>query len=58
LNHTLDIHAQRFGFAHLSIEIRQDLIATEVMARDWSQRLTRLLESVLADSDIYTPRMY
>jgi predicted N-formylglutamate amidohydrolase len=43
LNYTMDRHAERRGLPYLSIEIRQDLLATDSDIADWADRLVQLL---------------
>lgn len=49
-DYTIDHHAERGGFAHAGIEIRQDLIGTQAEQRAWGARLGRILHPILADS--------
>lgn len=44
-------HALAHGFAHVLIEIRQDLIADKAGAAHWASRLTPILRSSLAHLD-------
>jgi predicted N-formylglutamate amidohydrolase len=37
--YTLNVHARTRGLAHCSLEVRQDLIATEQEARAWARSL-------------------
>jgi predicted N-formylglutamate amidohydrolase len=46
---TVDWHAGRPGWPHVGIEIRQDLIAHADGVAEWSRRLARVLEPLLAD---------
>lgn len=52
---TIDHHAERFGRASLSVELRQDLIATEAGQRHWAGLLARVLAPILADRALYRP---
>jgi predicted N-formylglutamate amidohydrolase len=52
-DYSMDHHAERARLAHVSIEIRQDLIGRPAGQSDWSQRLARLLEPILDDPAIY-----
>lgn len=45
---TLDVHATGRGLANALVEIRQDLIADEAGAGDWTERLAGLLPEILA----------
>ena len=51
---TIDYHAEEAGLAHVSIEIRQDLIATIEGANRWAGILAEALLPILADPDLYT----
>lgn len=44
----MEQHALAHGFAHVLIEIRQDLIATPETARAWAARLVPVLQTALA----------
>ncbi len=48
VGYTVEHHAQRRGLAHVAIELRQDLIAADAGARDWAERLARVLKPILA----------
>lgn len=43
LNYTMDRHAERRGLPYLSIEIRQDLLATDADVAVWADRLMQLI---------------
>lgn len=47
-NHTLDTHAGRAGFPHISFEIRQDLIAEQPGIDQWATMLSGALEPLVA----------
>lgn len=47
----MEQHALAHGFAHVLIEIRQDLIETATGAARWAQRLTPILRASLAQLD-------
>ena len=53
-DYTVDHHAEPAGLPHVSIEIRQDLIATPEGAERWSLILGRALAEILADDELYT----
>lgn len=55
---TMFRHAIRKGYAHVLIEIRQDLIADENGAREWAERLAPMLEAINARPDIHEVRHY
>mgnify|MGYP003384666550 CR=1 FL=1 len=46
-DHTLVVHGERRGLAHVELEIRQDLIADDAGQQAWAQRLARLLPPLL-----------
>jgi predicted N-formylglutamate amidohydrolase len=39
-------HATAKGFAHVLIEVRQDLIADEAGAMEWAERLAPMLQQI------------
>lgn len=51
---TIDYHAEEAGLAHVSIEIRQDLIATPDGANRWAGILSEALLPILSDPHVYT----
>lgn len=53
LNTTCDRHALSAGLPHVSVEIRQDLIADADGCRTWADHLTEVLERLLGDPDIH-----
>jgi predicted N-formylglutamate amidohydrolase len=57
-NYTLDTHAGAAGLAHLSFEIRQDLLAEPGGTEAWVALLADLLIPVLADPDLYRAEVY
>src|SRR5690606_10523944 len=52
---TIDHHAEPRGIAHLSLEIRQDLIRDEPGRQRWAERLAEVLDDVLAAPELYRP---
>jgi predicted N-formylglutamate amidohydrolase len=52
---TIDHHAEPRGIAHLSIEIRQDLIRDDAGQMRWAERLADVLDGVLDDPALYRP---
>ena len=46
---TLNVHGTRRGLPHVLIEMRQDLIATPLMAQEFALRLKPILDAALAD---------
>jgi predicted N-formylglutamate amidohydrolase len=46
-------HGCERGLPHVAIELRQDLIAEEVGAAVWAERLSRALRPILARRDLY-----
>ncbi len=55
---TMFKHAIVNGYAHVLIEIRQDLIADEHGAAEWADRLAPLLEEINRRPDIHNARQY
>jgi len=52
---TIDHHAEPRGIAHVSLEIRQDLIRDEPGQRRWAERLADVLAEVLDAPELYRP---
>jgi len=48
----MDQHAVRYGFAHVLIELRQDLVDTAAKAQAWAARLAPILQDALARLDL------
>ena len=48
----MDQHAVGYGFAHVLIELRQDLVDTPAKARGWAGRLAPILHDGLASLDL------
>jgi predicted N-formylglutamate amidohydrolase len=46
-------HAFERGYPHVAIELRQDLVAGEAGAKQWAERLARLLKPILATPGLY-----
>ena len=55
---TMFRHAIVNGFAHVLIEIRQDLIATEADAHAWAARLAPMLDAINRQPDIHVAKQY
>jgi predicted N-formylglutamate amidohydrolase len=55
---TMFRHAIAKGFAHVLIEIRQDLIAHEAGAEEWAARLAPMVDAINARPDIHEVRRY
>ena len=53
---TIDAIATARGLGNALIEIRQDLVAAPAAAAAWAERLSRLLEPILANKDNRAPR--
>ena len=51
---TIDHHAEAEGLPHVSIEVRQDLIATDAGVQHWAELLAGVLEPILSDPALYT----
>jgi predicted N-formylglutamate amidohydrolase len=52
---TIDHHAEPRGIAHVSIEIRQDLIRDDDGQMRWAERLADVLDDILKDPALYRP---
>jgi len=48
---TLDVHGTRTGHANVLIEIRQDFLASEAMAKAFAERLRPILDGALAEME-------
>lgn len=55
---TMFRHAIVNGFAHVLIEIRQDLIGAQAGADAWAQRLAPMLDAINAQDDMHVARQY
>ena len=55
INYTLDRHAGVTGLAHVSVEIRQDLLADEYGCAEWGQRLAQCLAPLALRDDLRQP---
>ncbi|MDO9306865.1 MAG: N-formylglutamate amidohydrolase, partial [Mesorhizobium sp.] len=55
---TMFRHAIINGFAHVLIEIRQDLIATQAGADEWARRLAPILDAINARPDIHEAKQF
>ena len=55
---TMYTHCIRPGFAHLLIEIRQDLISDEAGQAEWADRLAPVLDAINRLPDIHVARQY
>ncbi len=53
VGYTMRHHASNRGLPHVTVEIRQDLIAADAGAREWASRLARVLRPILDDDSIY-----
>lgn len=51
--YTVRHHAVARGLPHVAVELRQDLIASDVGAEEWAARLAAALEPILADPGLY-----
>ena len=51
-------HATARGYAHVLIEVRQDLIADKAGAREWADRLAPMLNAINAMPEIHEIRHY
>lgn len=53
--YTVPFHAERNRLAHVTFEVRQDLLRTEEQAAGWAERLAAALAAPLADTALYQP---
>ncbi len=51
--YSMRVHAEQRQLAHALIEVRQDLIATDVGIATWADILDRVCHDVLADANLY-----
>jgi predicted N-formylglutamate amidohydrolase len=58
VNDTMYRHGTRRGLAHVLIEIRQDLIATEAGVAEWVGRLTPIIDRINRLSGVHDIRQY
>ncbi len=54
--YTVSHHAHAPGFPHVAIELRQDLVADKAGAREWADRLARLLKPISPTKRSTAPR--
>ncbi len=52
-DYTVPVHAERRGMPYVLFEIRQDLIASEVGADAWAERLGTLLAVLLTEANLH-----
>jgi len=57
-NYTINTHAEARGWAHVCLEVRQDLLADAAGVALWSERLALALEPILDDASLYSPSLY
>lgn len=50
---TVGLHAERHGWPHVCIEVRQDLLEAPGGTEEWTGRLARALEPILDDRNLY-----
>lgn len=50
---TVGLHAERHGWPHVCIEVRQDLLQSPGGIEEWTARLARALEPILGDRNLY-----
>jgi predicted N-formylglutamate amidohydrolase len=53
VGYTVSHHAHGKGLPHVAIELRQDLVAEAAGAREWAERLARVLTPILKRPEIY-----
>ena len=52
MGYCVKVHGLSQGLPHASLEIRQDLIASEAEQAQWGQRLARIMEPLVSDSTL------
>jgi predicted N-formylglutamate amidohydrolase len=57
-NDTMYRHGSKRGFAHVLLEVRNDLIAAPAGVLEWADRLEPILRDILRDDDLYRARHY
>ena len=58
IGYTIDTHAGAAGLPHVSLEIRQDLLADQAGLDQWADRLDRALAPVLAMPGLHRAEIY
>lgn len=58
IGYTIDTHAAAAGLPHVSIEVRQDLIADSAGVEAWTRILVDALEPILADPHLHRVEMF
>lgn len=58
INYTLDTHAGAAGLPHVSVEIRQDLVADDAGCIRWAAILAEALAPIVADPALRRTRVY
>ena len=53
-DYSIDHHAEKNGFAHVCVEVRQDLISSESGIEEWADRLSTIFGKLLEDESLYT----
>lgn len=56
--YTVEAHAERAGLPHVTVEIRQDLLASPAATKAWAERLQGVLAPLLADPGLYRIQHY
>ena len=54
-DYTISEHAERHGWPHVCIEVRQDLLQSAQGVDDWAERLAGPLADILTNNKIYQP---
>jgi predicted N-formylglutamate amidohydrolase len=52
-DYTIDVHAERRGWPHVCIEVRQDLLGDALGIERWADLLARSLAPILEDAALY-----
>lgn len=57
-DYTIDRHAESRGWPHVCLEVRQDLLESAAGVAEWSERLARLLDPLLARPTLYRQEFF
>ena len=57
-HYTIGAHAGNFGFPHVGLEIRQDLISDKAGCEFWADFLVKTLSPVLESTDLYKEEFF
>lgn len=52
-DYSIDHHAELNGYAHVCVEVRQDLLSNEPGIQEWTDRMVSVLGGILEDKNLY-----